>query len=575
MSADRPEPPRPFSRAVLGARLARAPRPPVAVLVLAALAAPALALAHERWVANKPRFPVNRAYFQAMRGEVLLFSLGAAAALFSVIVLWYLTAPPIVDALTPVTASAKAREARRHPLVRALRAGLRFALDGPVDSAFMRRGLIVADALFTRVPAFVLALGAYQGWLVMPSYPLPTGALGAVLRVVEVILAVWAGVGLFLPPLGAILLVVYVYLCFAYGIAAVDAVPVLASAFHYLFRRKGGGVNARQLAGIRASLGIGFFLLGVVNKIYLGPDLFIGVGDQHPELLLGPQALFPGLTREAWCFTTALGEMTFGLLLFAGVFNRVITLILAFVFTNFIFVFGLDEIVHVYPVAGFVILFFRGSPGTSFDGLLFRLNVRLFGWLRHTSARLVYGGAVTTVAVGAAALLMFLPLVLVTEVAPVLAGTEVARNYVPPAPAPPASEWGKTAPAPPVASASRAPPKPHADHEPRHGGVVTMSGELHVEVVVSPSGGVFLYASDAVRKPIPPAECKGSVRVERPGLKTTLQLHPERSGALTAAGPPPKLAAEYTYALTVRGAPASLTLPVPAGGTDATVKPKK
>jgi uncharacterized membrane protein YphA (DoxX/SURF4 family) len=76
----------------------------------------------------------------------------------------------------------------------------------------------------------------------------------------------------------------------------------------------------------------------MINQIYLN-DIFIGVGDQHPEIVIGPQELFPSLTREAWCFTTAIGEMVFGLLLLVGIFNRITTVVLTFVFANFIFVF--------------------------------------------------------------------------------------------------------------------------------------------------------------------------------------------------------------------------------------------
>jgi hypothetical protein len=533
----------------------RAPASRRLPLILVALA-PAIAWAHERWVANTPRFPINRAYFQSMSGEVLLYSVGASITIFGVIVLWYLSAPGIVEALTPVTPSALAREAARGPVARGARALLRFILDGPAEGAFMRRGLAVSTFVFARIPAVVLALGAYQGWLVMPSYPLGGGPLGAALRVTSGVLALWVASGLFLPALGAVMIAVFVYLCVAYGIAGVDAIPVLASAFFYLFHREGQGVNARQLLGMRVSLGFGFFLLGLVNKIYLGPELFIGVGDQHPDLLIGPQSIFPGLTREAWSFTTALGEMVFGLLLFCGAWNRITTALLTLVFANFILVFGVDEVVHVYPIAGFVLLFFRGSSGTSLDGLVFRMNVSFFRWLKHTSASLVHGGAVSSVAAGAAALFMFVPLLLITEVVPVMAGTAVPAKYVVPPLPPPASAWSKL-PAPP----------PHADHAPRHGGIVTMNGDLHVEVVVAASGAIALYPSDASRRPIPADQARGSVRIQRKGLKMTLALRPDPSGALVGSGPPPSAPTDYTYQLEIRGVALTMTLPVPAGGT--------
>ncbi|MFO0756391.1 MAG: hypothetical protein U0359_07865 [Byssovorax sp.] len=528
---------------------------PFRMIVAAILLAPAIAFAHERWVPNDPRFPIDRRYFQAMRGEVLAYSIGASLAIFGVVVLWYLFAPALVDALTPLTPAARAAEARRPLPVRLLRLGLRFLLDGPSESAFMKHGRKVSTFFFSRVPVFVLGLGALQGWLVMPSYPLPQNDLGTALRVVEVLLAVWTASGLFYPVLGGVMLVVYVYLCAAYGIAGIDAIPVLASAFYYLFYKKGGEVTEKQLIGVRLSLGVGFFLLGLINKIYLA-ELFIGVGDQHPALLIGPQAMFPGLTREAWSFTTALGEMVFGLLLLFGVFNRITTLLLSFVFGNFILVFGLAEIVHVYPIAGFLLLFFRDSLGGSLDGLVFRINLGFWSVLRGRSARLLYTSAVTTVGLGAALGLMLTPLVLITEVVPALAGTAVPAREPRPAPVPPASSW------PPIDA-------PHVDHRPRHNGVVMMQGDLHIELLVTASGGIYAYPSDASRTPIPPAEGSGSVLIEGPAGKTTLPLIAEPSGSLAIAGPVPKAAATYHLKLVIRGTPFEQSLAVPAGGTDA------
>src|SRR5262245_62062675 len=97
------------------------------------LTAPTLAWAHERWVPNAPRWPINRAYFQSMTGEMLFYSLLAATSVFGVIVLWYLSAPAIIERLTPVTASAQAREAKRNIVSRSLRILVRLALDGSVQ----------------------------------------------------------------------------------------------------------------------------------------------------------------------------------------------------------------------------------------------------------------------------------------------------------------------------------------------------------------------------------------------------------------------------------------------------------
>jgi hypothetical protein len=44
---------------------------------------------------------------------------------------------------------------------------------------------------------------------------------------------------------------------------------------------------------------------------------------------------------------------------------------------------------------------------------------------------------------------------------------------------------------------------PHADHNPRHGGIVLMHGDLHYEAVLKRDGRYQLYFSDARRAPLP------------------------------------------------------------------------
>jgi hypothetical protein len=109
----------------------------------------------------------------------------------------------------------------------------------------------------------------------------------------------------------------------------------------------------------------------------------------------------------------------------------------------------------------------------------------------------------------------------------------------------------------------------HQDHNARYGGLVTMEGENHVEVVVGADGAIDLYVSDAVRKPISPKDVSGTITIESKEKKEkqTLSLtQDDAKGSLSAKGPVPD-GANYTWDLKVRGAPMRMTLAVPVGGT--------
>ena len=75
----------------------------------------------------------------------------------------------------------------------------------------------------------------------------------------------------------------------------------------------------------------------------------------------------------------------------------------------------------------------------------------------------------------------------------------------------------KTAATPPVAQAPAT--MPHGDHNPHHGGVVMMKGDLHYEVVLDPSGRDYrVYFSDAAREDLPAAYASAvALTVRRPG----------------------------------------------------------
>jgi hypothetical protein len=73
----------------------------------------------------------------------------------------------------------------------------------------------------------------------------------------------------------------------------------------------------------------------------------------------------------------------------------------------------------------------------------------------------------------------------------------------------------------PPAAVSASPPStlPHGDHNPHHGGVVMMKGDLHYELVFDPTGRAHqLYFSDAIREDLPAAFASAaSLTLKRPG----------------------------------------------------------
>lgn len=114
----------------------------------------------------------------------------------------------------------------------------------------------------------------------------------------------------------------------------------------------------------------------------------------------------------------------------------------------------------------------------------------------------------------------------------------------------------------------------HQDHNARYGGLLTMEGDNHVEVVVGADGAIDIYVSDAVRKPISPRDVSGTITIESKANKEkqTLTLaQNDAKGSLSAKGPAPD-GSEYTWDLKARGAPIHMTLTVPTGGTAAFAK---
>lgn len=125
-----------------------------------------------------------------------------------------------------------------------------------------------------------------------------------------------------------------------------------------------------------------------------------------------------------------------------------------------------------------------------------------------------------------------------------------------------------SAPAPaaaPVAPASAT--VPHGDHNPHHGGVVFMNGDLHFEVALGRDGGYRLYFSDAIREELPAATASGvTVTVtQKSSPPETVALHIDDSGEswIGHGGRVDDPAATARIAYTAYGKPYFIDVPFP------------
>jgi hypothetical protein len=115
-----------------------------------------------------------------------------------------------------------------------------------------------------------------------------------------------------------------------------------------------------------------------------------------------------------------------------------------------------------------------------------------------------------------------------------------ATSSAAPAAAPaPATSGGGMAGMPGMAAA---PGMPHGDHNPRHGGLVMMKGEMHYEVVLDPTGHAHqLFFTDATREDLPASIASTVVlTIHRPdGSEEPIPLQIDEAGeSWTGSGRP-------------------------------------
>ena len=76
-----------------------------------------------------------------------------------------------------------------------------------------------------------------------------------------------------------------------------------------------------------------------------------------------------------------------------GIFNRITTLLLTFVFANFMLVFGFDEIVHVYPIAGFMLISRRRFSSDVSRGTPLDWNTFISRWPVSSPSTVLHAGS--------------------------------------------------------------------------------------------------------------------------------------------------------------------------------------
>jgi hypothetical protein len=133
------------------------------------------------------------------------------------------------------------------------------------------------------------------------------------------------------------------------------------------------------------------------------------VADNYPSMMNDPMIkLFatgtdPAYRREAWVVSFGLAEVLSGFLVMVGVFTRLWSLLMIFVFTKLLLVdFGWDEIPHIYPIGALAAVMFSNK---------LRSEVwRFEDWKEHARRRGLLAKQVMAVglpAVGIACLVVF------------------------------------------------------------------------------------------------------------------------------------------------------------------------
>jgi uncharacterized membrane protein YphA (DoxX/SURF4 family) len=334
--------------------------------------------AHERFIRHTLLHPVNAAFFRRDPDGVLginrnIAAIGAhaAALIAAFLLLWFLRERLSTLVQSRALGFLRGRPQRLVHLVSC------YLTDRPVKSRVFHGLGQWAVILFMRSPGLVLMYSAANDSLVMPSYPLDP-ASASFFKFAQVALAILILTQTLLPLAGAILFGTWIYLNRWGWIVAVDAIPIWTAAVVYVTSPWQSHTiaitefNATQLRWLRLTLGFGFFLLGWL-KIY-NYNLVAGVADNYPSVMDDPMVKLlafgtdPRFARESWIVSFGMAEVMSGFLLMTGVFTRIWSTIMLFVFTKLMLVdFGWEEIPHIYPIGAMAALIFSNKHSSEFQ----------------------------------------------------------------------------------------------------------------------------------------------------------------------------------------------------------------
>ncbi len=338
---------------------------------------PSSAGAHERFIKHGLKVPLHNEFFRQGPGpmginpDLVRIATTAYVIMAAFMLLWYVRRPIEEFVERRVGRWLGAAPQRIVHLIAT------FLTDRPLRAKWFEVAREWCVILFLRSPGLVLMYSATNDSLVMPSYPLEP-ASAEIFKFIQVGLAVLILTQTALPLCGAVIFGTWIYL-FRWGwMVAIDAMPVLTVAVVYVtspwqsHKMAITDINETQMRWLRIVLGIGFFALGWL-KLY-NHNLTAGVADNFPSVMNDPMVSLlkrgtsPSLARETWVAAFGLAEVMSGFLVTVGVFSRIWTLIMTFVFTKLMLVdFGWHEIPHIYPIAAMLVVASSNKLTSEFD----------------------------------------------------------------------------------------------------------------------------------------------------------------------------------------------------------------